>query len=345
MSRISSPQKQSLIGQSGSLMETLDQVSRVAPLKKPVLIIGERGTGKELIADRIHYLSERWDHPFLKLNCASMNENLLESELFGHEAGAFTGALKTHKGRFERAHQGTLFLDELATSSQRVQEQLLRVIEYGEFERLGGHQPVHTDVRLVAATNQDLLQMVEENQFRADLLDRLTFDVIHLPPLRYRRDDIPMLADHFAIAMIHELGRPFFPGFTPRAMEQLQNWDWPGNIRELKNVVERAVCRSADEQAAIGDITFRPLQSPWSADQTATTPDEPHSEDQSLPVAGQPYSEEPFHDQVREFETGLIRRALRRCRFNQRRTAERLGLSYHQLRGLLKKYQLSGNGE
>ncbi|OMH25874.1 phage shock protein operon transcriptional activator [Motiliproteus sp. MSK22-1] len=352
--------KQSLIGHSSALLETLDHVSRIAPLDKPVLIVGERGTGKELIADRIHYLSGRWDQSFIKLNCASMNENLLESELFGHESGAFTGASRAHKGRFERADDGTLFLDELATSSLRVQEKLLRVIEYGEFERLGGHQRINTDVRLIAATNQDLQELAERNLFRSDLLDRLAFDVIHLPPLRFRQEDIILLAEHFAISMSRELGRPFFPGFDETAVEQLQSHPWPGNIRELKNAVERSVYRSADEEAPLRTVILDPLTSPWASIKSAENPHQNDKEDNNidlLSATGHDKTTEPsppsaarermvdFKTQVSQFETRLLNQTLKECKYNQRKAAERLGLSYHQLRGLIRKHQLSTSTE
>lgn len=226
--------KDNLLGEANSFLEVLEQVSRLAPLNKPVLIIGERGTGKELIANRLHYLSGRWDGPFISLNCAALNENLLDTELFGHEAGAFTGAQKRHPGRFERADGGTLFLDELATAPMLVQEKLLRVIEYGELERVGGSQPLQVNVRLVCATNANLPEMVAEEKFRADLLDRLAFDVVQLPPLRERKSDIMLLADQFAIQMCRELGLPLFPGFSDYARETLLAYHWPGNIRELK---------------------------------------------------------------------------------------------------------------
>ena len=190
--------KDNLLGEANSFLEVLEQVSRLAPLDKPVLVVGERGTGKELIANRLHFLSSRWQGPFISLNCAALNENLLDSELFGHEAGAFTGASKRHPGRFERADGGTLFLDELATAPMLVQEKLLRVIEYGELERVGGSQPLQVNVRLVCAPNAALPQMVEDGLFRADLLDRLAFDVVQLPPLRERQSDIMLLATQFA---------------------------------------------------------------------------------------------------------------------------------------------------
>jgi len=202
-----------LLGESPAFLEVLDHVSQIAPLSKPVLIVGERGTGKELIAARLHYLSARWDQEYLKMNCAAISETLLETELFGHEAGAFTGATKMHRGRFERADKGSLFLDELATTSALVQEKLLRIIEYGEFERVGGSKTLTTDVRLIAATNEDLPSLAAAGKFREDLLDRLAFDVITLPPLRHRREDILLLAEHFAMNMASEMGLDYFSGF------------------------------------------------------------------------------------------------------------------------------------
>ncbi|MDM7334154.1 phage shock protein operon transcriptional activator [Klebsiella pneumoniae] len=262
--------KDNLLGEANSFLEVLEQVSRLAPLDKPVLVIGERGTGKELIANRLHYLSSRWQGPFISLNCAALNDNLLDSELFGHEAGAFTGASKRHPGRFERADGGTLFLDELATAPMLVQEKLLRVIEYGELERVGGSQPLQVNVRLVCATNADLPQMVEEGHFRADLLDRLAFDVVQLPPLRDRQSDIMLLANQFAIQMCRELGLPLFPGFSERATATLLGYRWPGNIRELKNVVERSVYRHGDSEHELDAIIINPFrQSPGSPPEAA----------------------------------------------------------------------------
>ena len=210
-------QQGNMLGQSNAFLRVLEQVSQIAPLNKPVLIIGERGTGKELIAARLHYLSERWDQTYSTLNCAALSESLLESELFGYEAGAFTGASKRREGRFESADRGTLFLDELANTSGAIQEKLLRVIEYGSFERVGGSRTVTVDVRLVAATNEDLPSLADSGEFRADLLDRLAFDVITLPPLRERKEDIMLLAEHFAINMAREMKLELFSGFTAKA--------------------------------------------------------------------------------------------------------------------------------
>jgi len=320
--------KDNLLGEANSFLEVLEQVSRLAPLDKPVLIIGERGTGKELIANRLHFLSGRWDGPFISLNCAALNENLLDTELFGHEAGAFTGAQRRHPGRFERADGGTLFLDELATAPMLVQEKLLRVIEYGELERVGGSQPLQVNVRLVCATNADLPEMVRDGTFRADLLDRLAFDVVQLPPLRERQSDIMLMAEHFAIQMCRELRLPLFPGFTERARETLLDYRWPGNIRELKNVVERSVYRHGTSEVALDEIIIDPFQ--------RTASPEPVAE----AISGMPQL--PLD--LRQFQTvqekTLLEAALQQAKFNQKRAAELLNLTYHQLRALLKKHGL-----
>jgi psp operon transcriptional activator len=221
-------QEQPLIGESPVFLEILEHVSRVAQLNRPVLVIGERGTGKELIAARIHFLSPRWDRPFVKLNCAALAESLLETELFGHEAGSFTGASRRRLGRFELANQGSLFLDELSNTSERVQEKVLRVIEYGELERVGGNDMIKTDVRIIGATNEDLPGLAEQGKFRPDLLDRLAFDVITLPPLRERPEDLLPLAEHFAVKMSGELGLDLFQGFSDTAREQMMDYGWPG---------------------------------------------------------------------------------------------------------------------
>lgn len=350
-------QQDNLVGQSNSFLNVLDQVSQIAPLDKPVLIIGERGTGKELIAARLHFLSQRWDQQYLTLNCASLNENLLESELFGHEAGAFTGASKRHEGRFERAHGGTLFLDELANTPALVQEKLLRVIEYGEFERVGGSRAIKTDVRLICATNEDLPTLAEHGEFRADLLDRLAFDVITLPPMRERREDILVLAEHFAINMARELGLELFSGFSEKAKRTLLEYDWPGNVRELKNVVERSVYRTNNAYVPVHHIQLDPFESPYRPKQRikaarqaaqpaiSVEPSPPVNTVQQASVT--PTAEKFDFSQVQDFKTlsqdfevNLIKQALAASQFNQKKTAELLNLTYHQLRGYMKKYQL-----
>ena len=251
------------IGQSFAFLDSVERASRAAGLNRPVLVIGERGTGKELVAERLHRLSPRWDQPLVTMNCAALPENLIEAELFGHEAGAFTGATKVRVGRFEEAHGGTLFLDELATLSMGAQERLLRATEYGEVTRIGSSRPIRVDVRIVAATNENLPELVDKGRFRADLLDRLSFEVVTLPPLRVREGDVPVLADHFARRMASELGWPYWPGFSAEAAQTLADHDWPGNVRELRNVVERAVYRWDDPERPVDAIQFDPFDSPW----------------------------------------------------------------------------------
>ncbi|WP_172742909.1 phage shock protein operon transcriptional activator [Citrobacter youngae] len=320
--------KDTLLGEANSFIEVLEQVSHLAPLEKPVLVIGERGTGKELIANRLHYLSTRWQGPFISLNCAALNENLLDSELFGHEAGAFTGAQKRHPGRFERADGGTLFLDELATAPMLVQEKLLRVIEYGELERVGGSQPLQVNVRLVCATNADLPRMVSEGTFRADLLDRLAFDVVQLPPLRERKSDIMLMAEHFAIQMCREIGLPLFPGFSTQAREILLHYRWPGNIRELKNVVERSVYRHGTSDYPLDEVVIDPFK----RQTTDVQQQETHSTAATLPLDLRAFQQQQ--------EKTFLQTSLQQAKFNQKKAAELLGLTYHQLRALLKKHQI-----
>ena len=205
------------IGQSSAFLDAVERASRAASLNRPVLVIGERGTGKELIAERLHRLSQRWDGPLVTMNCAALPETLIEAELFGHEAGAFTGATRAREGRFEEAHGGTLFLDELGTLSMGAQERLLRAVEYGEVTRIGSSKPIRVDVRIVGATNESLPDMVERGKFRADLLDRLCFEVVTLPPLRVREGDIEVLSEYFGRRMANELEWDGWPGFGPVA--------------------------------------------------------------------------------------------------------------------------------
>lgn len=320
----------------------LEHVSRAAKLSKPVLVIGERGTGKELIASRLHYLSERWGQPLVKVNCAALTETLLESELFGHQAGAFTGATRTHLGRFEQANGGTLVLDELGTIPLRMQEKILRVIEYGEFQRVGGSDTLTTDVRIVGATNEHLPRLAELGRFRRDLLDRLAFDVIHVPPLRARPEDIGTLAYHFAVNVTKELRRPFFPGFTNDAKAALLAYGWPGNVRELKNAIERSVYRTEEPEQPIDTILFDPFASPFSPNAPAPEAQEP-SQAEEAPATETAISAD-FRGAVATYERQLLRRALERAQFKQTLAAKMLGLSYHQLRSLLRKHGLAKSG-
>jgi psp operon transcriptional activator len=321
----------------------LEHVSRAAKLSKPVLVIGERGTGKELICSRLHYLSERWSQPLVKVNCAALTETLLETELFGHQAGAFTGATRTHIGRFEQADGGTLVLDELGTIPPRMQEKILRVIEYGEFQRVGGSDTLSTDVRIVGATNEHLPRLAELGRFRADLLDRLAFDVIHVPPLRARPEDISTLAYHFAVNVTKELRRPFFPGFTSAAKAALLGYAWPGNVRELKNAIERSVYRADEPDQPIDTILFDPFASPFSPEAPRLTQAAPETDAAPMPANEQAIPSD-FRAAVASFEQQLLRRALERAQFKQTLAAKLLGLSYHQLRSLLRKHGLAKSG-
>jgi psp operon transcriptional activator len=328
---------QTIIGEAPAFLAMLEHVSRAAPLSKPVLVVGERGTGKELISSRLHFLSQRWEQPLVKVNCAALTETILESELFGHEAGAFTGAVKTHIGHFERANEGTLVLDELASISLRMQEKILRVIEYGELQRVGGSETLTVDVRIVGSTNADLRALAASNAFREDLLDRLAFDVITVPPLRERLEDILPLAYAFAMNMVSELKQQFFAGFSAKASSALLRHEWPGNVRELKNAIERSVYRSDNPDTQISQIAFDPFDSPY-------MPQEPQQITE--PGVGQSRSEMTpllpanLTARVNQTERELLEAGLKRARFNQKVAAELLGLTYHQLRGKIRKHRL-----
>ena len=330
------------IGQSLSFLDSVERTSRAAVLNRPVLVIGERGTGKELVAERLHRLSPRWDGPLVVMNCAALPETLIEAELFGHEAGAFTGATRARAGRFEEADGGTLFLDELGTLSAAAQERLLRAVEYGEVTRIGASRPVRVDVRIVAATNENLPGLVAEHRFRADLLDRLSFEVITLPPLRAREGDVPVLADHFGRRMASELEWHRWPGFSEAAMAQLVAHDWPGNVRELRNVVERAVYRWEDPERPIDAIEFDPFASPWRPRGEAARAQAGNAATLAAPSRPAADDEEcsDFRATVDAYEKRLLEAALRRCRYNQRLTAKALALTYDQLRHALRRHDM-----
>ncbi len=331
-----------IYGEDPVFLEAVEEVSRLAAIERPCLVVGERGTGKELLTSRIHYLSSRWDGPLVKINCAALSDSLLESELFGHEAGAFTGEQRRHIGRFERAQGGTLILDEIATATLSVQEKVLRVIEYGEFERVGGRETLAIDVRVVGATNVDLPTLVDEGRFRPDLLDRLAFEVLTVPPLRARPADIVALSQEFGLDMTRKLERSLFVGFSAAAMRTMLAHDWPGNVRELKNVVERSVFRWASLDEPIGEIIIDPFASPWrpAAGLTEKVAARAASATPHPPVAGLAASEKSLRGQVSEFEKRLLLAGLQRENFNQTRAAQALGLSYHQFRRLLAKHEL-----
>jgi psp operon transcriptional activator len=330
------------IGQSMAFLDSVERASRAAGLNRPVLVIGERGTGKELVAERLHRLSPRWDGPLVVMNCAALPETLVEAELFGHEAGAFTGATRVRAGRFEEADGGTLFLDELATLSASAQERLLRAVEYGEVTRIGSNNPIRVDIRIVAATNEHLPALVDQGRFRADLLDRLSFEVVTLPPLRSREGDVPVLADHFARRMAAELDWPHWPGFSEDAAATLLTYEWPGNVRELRNVIERAVYRWDDPERPIDEIIFDPFASPWSPQPSvpAQTVAAPQPSAVPLPMAATVPDVADLRKAMDDHERWILEGALARNRFNQRATAKSLNLSYDQLRHALKRHDL-----
>jgi len=318
------------LGQSDVFLDFQARLAAVAPVERPVLIVGERGTGKELAAARLHFLSKRWGGPFCSLNCAALSPSLIESELFGHEQGAFTGAVGKRVGRFEMADRGTLFLDELGLMPISAQEKVLRVTEYGVFERVGGSREVRADVRIVGATNSDLGKMVEGGAFKADLLDRLSFEVLHVPPLRVRKGDVTLLALHFAERMARELGFENTPEIGGRALKKLEDYDWPGNVRELKNIVERAVYQSGG--AAIADIGFQPLRAPW--DFSAASGKNPSGG--IFDGLEEILANNGFDDAMDAFERRAMEDALSNSG-TQAEAAQKLGIGYHQFRALFRK--------
>lgn len=328
------------LGESDVFLDFQERLSLIAQVDRPVLIVGERGTGKELAASRLHYLSKRWQGPFIELNCAALASNLLESELFGHEAGAFTGAARKREGRFEAAEGGTLFLDEIGLIPMEVQEKIMRVVEYRSFQRVGSSSPTHVDVRIVGATNADLPAMAGEGKFKPDLLDRLSFEVLFLPPLRERQGDIMLLARHFAARMALELNYEGMPDFSDQAVESLEQHHWPGNVRELKNVVERAVYQSLGN--TIQEVNFDPFRSPYS-----TQPRKPKQPSETGHPKKEP--EEPpekfelgtvsLPEAIAVLERDALKQALEKAQYHQGKAAELLGLTYHQFRGVYKKHK------
>jgi psp operon transcriptional activator len=343
------------LGQSESFLEFQEQISKVAPVERPVLILGERGTGKELAASRIHYLSKRWQRPLVTLNCAALTPSLIGSELFGYEKGAFTGASSRQAGRFEMASGGTFFLDEIGNIPMEVQEKILRVVEYGRFERVGSSSSIEVDVRIVAATNADLRRMAATGSFKQDLLDRLSFEVLFVPPLRERREDILFLADHFAARMAFELGFEHAPRFSSSASRRLLSYEWPGNIRELKNVVERAVYTSMPD--IIKDVCFDPFTHPFAlgleqkeyktpehgsaVKDAAIRPDKGPAAEKETGLSAM-IDGRPFKEALLNVEAYLIEAAMKSCRYNQKDAARALGLTYDQFRGVKKKHDAAG---
>jgi len=318
-----------IIGSSGALEKVLTVVRKVAKSNTTVLVRGETGTGKELIAGAIHHNSHRAARNFIKVNCAALQENLLESELFGHEKGAFTGADKQRIGRFEQADGGTLFLDEIGDMSANTQAKILRVLQEHEFERLGGTRTLRVDVRLIAATNRDLPSMVETGTFREDLYYRLNVVAIEMPPLRERKEDVAALAGFFIRRFAGELKKKI-EGLDPDALKLLMRYNWPGNIRELENVLERAVALEATP-------VVLPDSLPANIRGEASTRNHVSA---IAPVSGLPDTGFDLEAHVQEIERGYIAEALKRAGGVQVKAAELLGMSFRSFRYYVKKYNL-----
>jgi psp operon transcriptional activator len=337
------------IGQSSAFLDAVERASRAAPLNRPVLVVGERGTGKELIAERLHRLSSRWDGPLVTINCAALPETLIEAELFGHEAGAFTGATRAREGRFEEADGGTLFLDELGTLSMGAQERLLRAVEYGEVTRIGSSRPMRVDVRIVAATNEHLPNMVDKGRFRADLLDRLCFEVITLPPLRVREGDVEVLSEYYGRRMAAELGWAgcrVSARLRPRPLKTICGPAMCANCATWSNVPFIAGLTPAQP---VDYIQFDPFDSPWRGGLAASAPAQVRSDNQAANAEprvandlSQAVDVTDFREATEKYEKAVLEQALAKCRYNQRQTAKALNLSYDQLRHTLKKHDLLG---
>jgi len=319
---------QAIVGSSQAIREALALASKVASTRSTVLVTGESGTGKELVARAIHLGSERRDMPFVSVNCASLNPGVLESELFGHEKGSFTGAVAMRRGRFELAQGGTLFLDEIGEISPETQVKLLRVLQERVVERVGGSEPIRVDFRLIAATNKDLQAEVAAGRFREDLFYRLNVINIHVPPLRERREDIPLLAVHFLRRFAEENGRADLVGFSPQAMDYLCAYEWPGNVRQLENVVERCAVLSAGPSIDVQDL---PAELRDEETQYKSAVD-------LLPL------QLNLSETLEKIEGALIRRALVRSDFVQVKAAELLGISKSLLQYKLKKYGITLRG-
>ncbi|MBN1124723.1 MAG: sigma-54-dependent Fis family transcriptional regulator, partial [Sedimentisphaerales bacterium] len=306
-------QRYRILGESPQIREVMQRIERVAAIPRPVLIIGERGTGKELVARAIHAAGGDPTRPLVCVNCAAFPDTLLESELFGHEKGSFTGAENRTHGKFELARGGSLFLDEIGNMSLSFQQKILRVVEYGTFTRVGGSEEVSVNTRIIAATNVDLKQRMEEGQFLHDLYDRLSFEVIGVPPLRERQGDVALLTRHFLNEFMREIPALRGKRLSQAAIDVLERYAFPGNVRELKNIIERAAYRDTTSEITPEDIGMLP--------------------DHKIDVQGK-----TFYDKLTSFKKGLILEALAETAGNQAKAARALGLDYHQYRYYLRKY-------
>ena len=313
--------RQNIIGQSPAMVNLLETVAQEAPSEATALITGESGTGKELIAGAIHFNSSRKDGPFVKINCAAITETLLESELFGHEKGAFTGADRRKEGRFYQAHRGSLFLDEVSEMSLTMQVKLLRVLQEREFTRVGGEKTIQVDVRIIAATNKDLPELIGQGKFREDLYYRLNVVDLEIPSLRKRREDVPLLAQHF-LQIFAARNHKEIKGFTPQAMDHLIRYDWPGNVRELMNAVERAVVLSRSDYLSEKDF---PVISGFKIKNDETI-------SQTPPINGDGTTP------LEEVEKATILKTMEASGGNKSEAARRLGITRKTLHKKLKTY-------
>jgi nitrogen regulation protein NR(I) len=319
-----------LIGESRAMKEVFQLIQRVAKTDAPVLILGESGTGKELVASAIHHHSNRKDKPLVKVNCAAIPENLIESELFGYEKGAFTGATRRKPGRFELADGGTIFLDEIGDMAPMTQSKILRVLQDSTFERLGGNRTVKVDVRVIAATNRNLAEEVGSGRFREDLYHRLNVFTIKLPPLRERKDDIPPLVEHFIRRFNSEKGYSI-KSITPEAIEALQKYSWPGNVRELENTIWRALIIASGNVLEKSDLIFPELNIQSSARDTIS------SYINDLLISKK---EKPYDIVIQMVEKELIKRALDLTKTNQVKASELLGITRVTLRKKIEQFGL-----
>ena len=348
----SAAERERIVGASKPMLEVFKLIGKVASADATVLVTGESGTGKELIAEALHRASKRNPHPLIKVSCAALPESLLETELFGHEKGSFTGAMTMRKGRFESANKGTIFLDEIGEMTLGTQTKLLRILQEREFERIGSNTPIKIDIRVIAATNRNLSEEVAKGKFREDLYYRLNVIHIHMPPLRERKDDIPLLAEHF-LAKFRHAPNAIPTSITEEALSKLVDYDWPGNVRELENAIERAVVLARGNPITVEHLPFGDRREARDrarlADRRSRLEEESEAElneaaaaeEAGVPAADNGHAEAgSFKDRVAALEKQLIKEALDRAGGNRTKAAEDLGIYRRLLYAKIKEYGL-----